>query len=254
MRLPYKPEDAVRNAGEVFRKIFPEAQFCIASGSIVTGHATHFSDLDLVVIYRHVDAAYRQSLLYQDMPVEAFVHDYETVQAFIDEDYENSHESLLDMIATGVVVPCPHQDAEKLQKYARDKLLAGPPDTPRNKLDTLRYFITDLIDDLRGDRPQEERCAILYKLYPKIGELLLRQKRCFVAEGKHLARQLKRLYPDEFPLLEGVMRAGHSGEFSAKHIGDLEKIVRSYGGLLFDGYEQKAPADKRKSPQWMTGN
>ena len=43
------------------------------------GQATETSDLDLVVVYERLEAAYRESFVHGGWPIEVFVHDPETL-------------------------------------------------------------------------------------------------------------------------------------------------------------------------------
>jgi len=55
----------------------------LLAGSIVRGEGTPHSDLDLVVIFDRLPNAYRESFYFGDLPVEAFVHDPETLNYFL---------------------------------------------------------------------------------------------------------------------------------------------------------------------------
>ncbi|NTU50080.1 MAG: nucleotidyltransferase domain-containing protein [Desulfobulbaceae bacterium] len=244
-------EEAVTNAKSLWLSRYKGAEFCIAAGSIITGNGTTLSDLDLVVIYPQLESAYRESFYFADMPIETFVHDYETIQAFMDTDYEESHASIIHMIVTGIAIPKESAASAKLKKYASVLLEQGPQVYDPHKHGALRYAVTDLIDDLRGDRPNDERRAILYALYPKIGELALRHSGKFISSGKHLARKLKEHCPSILSDLETIMDAAHSKGLESKHIDQLENIVKASGGLLFEGYHQKAPKEKRATPTWL---
>lgn len=250
----FHPQDAIDYATALVQERYGQAAFAIAAGSIVRGCGTIGSDLDLVVMFTKLDAAYRESFTFRQMPVEAFVHDYETIQAFMDDDYKDSHAAMLHMIATGVVVPASTPDSAKLKKYAADLLERGAPAMDTAKSETLRYMVSDLIDDLRGHRTPAEQRAIMYHLYNKIGELALRQKELFFAPGKYMARDMQAHCPDIFATLEKIMGAAHGQGIESNHVKELENIINSIGGFLFDGYMQKAPADKRSPPVWLTVN
>ena len=71
---------AVANAIRAER--YPDAAVMFAAGSIVRGEGTAFSDLDLVIVHGRLDRAYRESFRYDRVPVEAFVHDPETLGTF----------------------------------------------------------------------------------------------------------------------------------------------------------------------------
>lgn len=54
---------------------FGDAEVLFLAGSVMRGQGTPHSDLDVVVVYKSLPAAYRESLYHQGWPVELFVHD-----------------------------------------------------------------------------------------------------------------------------------------------------------------------------------
>lgn len=66
-------------------KRYRDATAVRAAGSLVRGEGTAYSDLDLVVVYARLPAAYRESFVFEGFPVEAFVHDPETLEYFFAE-------------------------------------------------------------------------------------------------------------------------------------------------------------------------
>ncbi len=247
----FTSQNAIDRARKIFLERYSGAEFCIAAGSIVSGKGTVRSDLDLVVVFQSRECAFRESFTFDEMPVEVFVHDYETIQAFIEEDYGDAHASIMDMIAYGVSVPEETDASRKLKKYASKLLNKGPEPLTRDKEEALRYFISDLIDDLKGDRSAAEQRAILYKLYPQVGELVLRRAGKFVSTGKRLARSMGESFPHILNVFEDVMLAAHADTISVAHIEELENMVDDFGGLLFDGYKRDAPKEKRSTPVWL---
>jgi predicted nucleotidyltransferase len=73
--LPNQPTQVTQ---EIFDLRYRDASVIFLAGSIVRGESTPFSDLDLVVIFDKLPAAYRESFYFQGFPIEAFVHDPET--------------------------------------------------------------------------------------------------------------------------------------------------------------------------------
>lgn len=241
----FSSQNAIDAARTIFLERYNGAEFCIAAGSIVSGQGTTRSDLDLVVVFPHTPFAFRESFTFEGMPIEVFVHDHETIQFFM-----HNGESLPDMIARGVVLPDTTDTTRQLQNYAMNLLKMGPKSVTPEEEQALRYFISDLIDDLKGCRPPEEQRAILYKLYPRMGELALRKAGKFRSEGKHLARKLREFCPETLHDLENVMKAAHEDAFDSMHIRILENRLENLGGFLFDGYRLDAPKEKRANPLW----
>jgi hypothetical protein len=247
----FSADQALVCAAELFSNRYQGAEFCIAAGSIIRGHGTTGSDLDLVVIYQKLPAAFREAFYYKSMPVEAFVNDYETIQGFVDRDYASAHRSMIHMLATGIVVPAASDTSQRLQRYARALLDKGPEPTADAQMQALRYAITDLIGDLQGDRPQHEMRAILYCIYEAIGELRLRHSGRFVSRGKHLARSLKECDAQFSEKLNEVMESAHRDGLSQAQVEKLAGLLEFAGGPLFDGYRQEASAERRKEAKWL---
>jgi hypothetical protein len=241
---------AVSNAKTLFLTRYHGAEFCIASGSIIQGHGVAHSDLDLIVVFPKLPEAYRESFFIQDMPVEAFVHDYETIQAFMDDDYKRGNASMQHMIVTGVIIPYEIEIALKLKSYAQQIIKSGLQSSSE-KIEALRYTVSDLIDDLKDKRPTNEVRSILYVLYSSIGELRLRLAGEFFGSGKHLARKLKQCDPLLSQNLETIMVKAHADKLVAQDIEILLSIGQSLGGYLFDGYKQSASSEMRVQAKWF---
>ena len=119
------------------------------------------SDIVLVVLDDRLDAPRRESFRVAGKPIEALVHDPETLVWFADDDVSRGRPTPLVMIARGVAIGAARDRAERLPG-----LLALAP----AKQNARRCEIADLVDDLHGDRPPQETLAIGAALYPKLVE------------------------------------------------------------------------------------
>src|SRR5262245_48788022 len=72
-------EDLIRVTRQIFDDKYPTANVVLLAGSLLRGAGTPYSDLDLVVIFDQLPHAWRESFEFQGYPVEAFVHDPETL-------------------------------------------------------------------------------------------------------------------------------------------------------------------------------
>jgi hypothetical protein len=245
---------AIDNARRILAARYPDALFAVAAGSIVRGEGGAFSDLDLTIIFPQRECARRESFVFDGMQIEAFLHDPETIQAFIDDGMADTHVTIVHMLATGVLLPEGQADGLKMQSYCQKRLAAPVVRNPKTE-DTVRYFASDLIDDLKDPRPVAEQRAIMYALYPRLAELRLRTASAVVpSAGKHLARKLQATDAGFYAALDAVMVHAHGDRgLTPADVAVLEKLLDSVGGYLFDGYGSSAPADKRMPPKWRDG-
>ncbi|AFW02908.1 nucleotidyltransferase [Gluconobacter oxydans H24] len=157
------------------------------------GEGTYLSDIDLVVIYDHLEAAYRESFVVGDMPIEAFVHDRETLAWFVKDDVSRGRPSILNMIAEGQIIGREYDRAVALRREMSDLLAKGPPPLSSSGLNALRYELTDAVDDLRGNRTLQEVIAIGASLHPRLVELALRGRGHWNGTGKWAPRLLREI-------------------------------------------------------------
>lgn len=114
-------------AKEIFESKYPDANVVFLAGSIVRGEGTPCSDLDLVVIFDKLPAAYRESFYFQNFPVEALVHDPETLNYFLYEiDRPSGIPSLAQMIVEGVEVPKSNDLSQSLKRLAASVIESCP--------------------------------------------------------------------------------------------------------------------------------
>ena len=243
------PDDiaaAIGAARALLASRYPDADCAFVAGSIMRGEGTMLSDIDLVVIFKHVETAWRESLLFGDFPVEAFVHDPETLHWFIDQDVERGCPTLPNMLAEGRLIGPRIATGTPLQIEARQILATGPPPLAGERLDTIRYQITDRLDDLCGERNAAEIQAIGIGLYQPLGDLILLGRGRWTGVGKWLPRLLHRLDP----ALAGQFDAAFRDLFINADRGALIALANAeldrHGGRLFEGDHRQAPATARR--------
>lgn len=219
-----------------------------AAGSFIRGEATSHSDIDLVVVYERLPNAYRESFVFEGFPVEAFVHDPETLRYFIDKvDCASGIPSLPQMIKEGVVIPAPNSLSESLKEFAEEVLKAGPPELTEADRKNKRYSITDLVDDLRAPRSFDELPATGVRLYETLGDYYLRANGYWSATGKAIPRALKNADPALFERYNSIFQQLFRTADTQPVIELAAEILAPDGGFIFDGYRLDAPPDWRKS-------
>jgi predicted nucleotidyltransferase len=226
---------------------YKDAVVAFAAGSIVRGEGTSFSDLDLVVVYARLPCAYRESFNFSGYPVEAFVHDPETLEYFFLEiDKPSGIPALAQMVVEGVEIPGPSEISRELKRRAEAIISAGPPAIDRDGEQRMRYAVSDGLDDLRAPRSRDEMIAAAGRLYEQLADYHLRRQGLWSARGKAIPRILRRTDPK--------LCAAYCDAFQDLFVrGEPEAVIRlaedllaESGGPLFDGYRADAPPAWRR--------
>lgn len=224
---------------------YPDAGAVLAAGSIVRGEGTAWSDLDLVVVYERLPSAFRESFRFEGIPVEAFVHDPETLEYFFVEDGASGVPALPQMVVEGLELPAPNERSHALKGRAAALIAAGPPLLDPEAERKWRYAVTDLLDDLRDTRSAEERVGTGAQLYEQLADYHLRRQARWSGRGKGLARALRRADPDlaarYWRSFDRLFTLGDPGAV----IELAEELLQPAGGLLFEGYRADAPTTWR---------
>lgn len=226
------------------REKFLESNVIFLAGSVVRGEGTKTSDLDIVVLYESLPNAYRDSFIYCGWPVEAFVHDPETFKYFIQKvDAPTGVPSLTAMVSEGIELPSATALSQRVKGMASEFLRAGPAQWSTKEIDSSRYLISDLIEDLREPRSQSEMYAIVIQLYNAISNHYFRSKGLWSAKGKTIPRRLRRVDPK----FSGRFESAFDSAFAKGKTGELfalaDDLLSTHGGFLFEGHRLEAPQD-----------
>lgn len=135
---------------------FPECEVAFLAGSVIRGEGTPTSDLDIVIITSRPEAPYRESLVFEGWPVEAFVHSPDSVRRYFASDAAGRRPMLPMMCAEGIIVRGQNGLAETIKAEAQALLDAGPTSLTPDERDNYRYALTDLLDDFEGCDKAEE--------------------------------------------------------------------------------------------------
>lgn len=239
-------DELIEITNEILQTKYRAAEFAFLSGSIVRGEGTAFSDLDIVVIYKELPNAFRESFYFRKFPVETFVHTPETLNYFIfDFDRPSTVGSLASMVSEGIEVPKKSELSEQLKRLANE-YLAHPPKISEDEKRNLRCRITDLVDDIRAPRSKEELTASGAEFYLVLADFYFRANGFWSAKNKSIPRQFEKANPD----LRQKFCASFEELFVAgkpeKVIELAEELLAPHGGFLFDGLRLDASADCRK--------
>lgn len=223
------------------------AETIFLAGSVIRGEASTYSDIDIVVVFPKIEAAYRESFFLHDWPIEAFVHDPMTMRHFFHEiDRPAGSSTLAEMVAEGLETPGPSPFSEKLKEMAAEVLRLGPIPLSEEEILERRYHISELLDDIREPRSRQELNAAACSVYSELADFFFRSRGLYSSRGKAILKRLKksdpaffRRFTEAFDILFAVGRAEKVIELG-------EELLASKGGVLFDGYRRVAP------PAWRT--
>lgn len=232
---------------ELLNDKYKGADSIIWSGSVLRGQFSKHSDLDIVVLYSKIEKPYRESYYYKDWPIDAFINDIETLNYFFTElDGPSGYPVLMSLVKEGIVLPRATKISDASKQLADDILKAGPPELTLNQISMRRYLITDLLDDLKAPNDKSETLAISAELYAQISDFYLRANKKWSAKGKWLARRLfqedKNLAAELHGAFEKINRSGITENLDSV----IEKILKPFGGLLWDGYYLPGEKNWRK--------
>ncbi|KFC65386.1 hypothetical protein FF80_02850 [Devosia sp. LC5] len=237
-------ERALAAARKSLASHFDGAALAFVSGSIIRGAGTPASDIDLVVVYARLERAWRESFIEDGFPVEALVHDRQTLAYYFDQDAKNGRPIMAHIVATGIIIGVDADLAHSIQTEAAAILARGPMPLAGPGYDRLRYLVSDLADDLRGDRPAAEISAIAAQLYQQLADLMLLGRGTWSGNGKWAPRLLLKLDAGLAQAFESAFRQAVTGN-SAPLLALADAELARHGGHYFAGYRQDAPLDAR---------
>lgn len=231
---------------DLFESRYKGADCIFVGGSVGRGEATAHSDLDLVVVFPKVTAAYRESFQHMGWPVEAFIHDAETLRYFFQNvDPQLGRATLAEMIAEGHEAPAATSLSQELKRMADEVLRAGPPALDEADVQDRRYHISELIDDLRAPRNRQEMLAAGAYLYNELADFYFRSRRGWSGTGKAILKRMKKVDPTfARRFSEAFDDLFINGQ--QKRVIDLtEELLAPSGGFLFEGYRRDVPSSWR---------
>jgi hypothetical protein len=238
-------ERAAEAATRMLALRYPDAMAAFVAGSIMRGEGTSSSDIDFIVLFDRLANARRESFTFEGFPVEAFIHDTQTLRWFMDDDAASGRPCIVDMVAEGRLIGPRVAGAMPLKSEAVAKLAEGPKRLEGERLDALRYAISDLLDDLRGTRSAAAIRAIGAQLHKAAADLILLGRGRWTGCGKWIPRLIEAADADLAQCFEAAFSRLWIDAEPTEVIALLEKELARHGGVLFDGYCREAPAQNR---------
>ena len=217
----------------------PNAPAALWAGSLARGTGTITSDVDLVILYARLDRAWRDTFV-EVRVIEIFVHDPGSLQFFFNKDAARGLPILATMVAEGVVlrgeVLC-----ERAKAKAAAAIAAGPLPWSAEDLKRERYMITDMRDDLIGERDPHRIHAVAAGLFDRLLAFHRRAKGQWTAKSKAIPSFLAR----EDPALAQAYLHAFSQVFSlgntAPLIALIDQMLAPHGGPYYRWHSLAPP-------------
>jgi hypothetical protein len=236
---------AIAVANAIFSDRFPGADFAFVSGPAINGEKYAGSRAVMVVVYRALPSAYRETFVVSDVPVDVFVHDPATLALLVEQDAARGYHSMLATIAQAQVIGRRIPVGRILQSKMIARLEAGPPAITAQQLDDLRFAVTEVVDALKGPCRPEQMIGMGACLYPQLAELSLRGRGYWTGTGQWLRALLDEVEPGlgaRFDQAFAQLIGQRKPELVLKLAGqELERV----GGPLFAGYNRDASSSQR---------
>jgi hypothetical protein len=246
-----EPTEAVEDARALVELWFPDARAAWLGGSLVLGSATPGSDLDVTVLLAGAPAPYRHSRRFRGWPVELFVHTDTSLGHYLRQDVRAGRPTMLRLVGRSVLLRDADGSGARWQPTARALLTEGPSRLSGEDLATLRYAVTDLLDDVTHAHDAHERLVSATLLADESARLLLHGSGHWWGRGKWVARELADL--DRTERSKGRESTGDDGGagWAARHeqalvtaaAGDVslllafaDEVLARHGGPLFEGH------------------
>lgn len=235
-------------AVRLLRQQHPTAVAAIIGGSFATGRQTPSSDIDLLLLFDHVDCAWRSTIVAEGRTVELFAHDVATFTYFCTEiDAPGGTVPLARMVLEGENIVASGEQYAQLLALAQAIAAAGPPALDADNLQRRRYAITTALEDLVDSTQPGEALAVACQLYRALAELRLRAAGQWSGGGKHLFRRLQAFDAATAGQLDGALRLVASdlpaGQRAFEQV--AAAVLAPVGGPLLDGFTLLAPAHWR---------
>jgi RimJ/RimL family protein N-acetyltransferase len=236
--------DPLPTIQKLIKERYEDAQAVFWAGSVATNQGTDSSDLDLVIVFEKVARAYRKAFIYDGWPIDAFIHDLDTLRYFCGKlEASDGKPALINMTLHGQEILAQSSLSIEAKVIAADALANGPDAWTQAQIDKERFLITDILDDIKSPKNKDEQIISAVHLFEPLLQFYFRAATKWTASGKSLIRLFKQENPElaeewttAFEIL--IQTGDASGIESA-----VTKILAPHGGYLWDGFRSDAPAE-----------
>jgi hypothetical protein len=98
----YMRTDPLPTIQKLIKERYVHAKAVFWAGSVQKRQGTSASDLDLVIVFEEIANAYREAFIYDGLPIDAFIHDLDTLKYFCRKlEASDGKPALINMILQG---------------------------------------------------------------------------------------------------------------------------------------------------------
>ncbi len=236
--------DPLPTIQKLIKERYPDAKAIFWAGSIAANQGTSASDLDLVIVFEEVSHAYLEAFICDGWPIDAFIHDLDTLRYFCGKlEASDGKPALINMILQGQEILAQNSVSIEAKVIAAEALANGPDAWNQAQIDKERFLITDILDDIKSPKNKEEQIISAVHLFEPLLQFYFRAATKWTASGKSLIRLLKAENPElaeEWTTaFEILIQTADSKAVETV----VTKILEPYGGYFWDGFRSDAPAD-----------
>jgi hypothetical protein len=237
-------EDPLQTIKKLIQQRFAAAKAIFWSGSVSQSNGTDLSDLDLVIVFEALPNAYREAFIYDSWPIDAFMHDLDTLRYFCGRlEASDGKPALINMILQGKEILAQNSVSMEAKAIAAEALANGPDAWSQAQVDKECFLITDILDDIKSPKNKEEQITSAVHLFEPLIQFYFRTQKKWAASGKSLMRLLKAENPDLAEELtkafESLVQTGDSSGIESA----VTKILAPHGGFFWDGFRSDAPTE-----------
>ncbi|KMY52829.1 nucleotidyltransferase [Bacillus sp. FJAT-27231] len=215
---------------------YPEADIAWIGGSAVYGNLTTESDIDLIII-DETETPRLECYHFLGWKIEAFIYTALSLEFEFQIARNTGMPTIIKMCAEGLLVEDKQGEGKKIQREAKILYEQGPQRWDEDKINEVRYQITDFLSDFRCSEEFEESLFILNMLINRLTELILRADGYWVGEGKWAARSLKSYDKDMCNKLVKYTKIYMNTNDKTELISFIQSTLDNYGGEFFVGYK-----------------
>jgi len=239
--------DPLPTVQKLIKERYVDAKAVFWAGSVAANQGTSASDLDLVIVFESLPHAYREAFVYDGWPIDAFIHDLETLRYFCGRlEASDGKPALINMILRGREILEPNECSSQTKNIAKQALANSPDSWTQAQIDKERFLITDIMDDIKSPKNKEEQIISAVHLFEPLLQFYFRAARKWTASGKSLMRLLKQENPElaeEWTTaFEVLVQTGDASCIESA----VTKILAPHGGYLWDGFRSDAPSDRKE--------